>query len=155
MSSSEVRPIGSEGVNNHPKSVALPTKADGIENKSTPDSEVSSDYGDAVTVNVSGKKVDYQTAASAEDEEKTAREVTLESAQKVAENLKRAFHEINSTTVSFDVAIQESGASSLSFQVIDTESGKVVREFPPEIAKSLNHKIGQSDKRGVLVEESA
>ncbi|MFN8388674.1 MAG: flagellar protein FlaG [Bdellovibrionota bacterium] len=155
MSSSEVNAVSSEGLILQQAPAALPS-AVGVSNPVAPAANPNRESSDAVTVEVSGAAgekpaVQGQVAAA---EKQAPNEKSFDSAKAVAENLRKVFDQIRSTQVSFDVSIQESGASTLSFQVIDTKSGEVVREFPPEIAKSLNN-LDEARTRGLLVEESA
>jgi uncharacterized FlaG/YvyC family protein len=151
MSSSEVNAVIPEGYK-PPVPAALPSKTEGQVESNTPaaiPNSNTSTTSDAVSVDVAGVTAVHKQSADSQEQE-------YGDVQQVAENLKKVFNEIRSTKVAFDVSIQQSGISSLSFQVIDTESGEVVREFPPEIAKSLNHEALTAERaKGLLVEESA
>lgn len=56
-------------------------------------------------------------------------EISAEKAEEIRSKLEGA---INSTHIRFDVSIEEDGKSSLFFQVVDKDSGRVIRQFPPE-----------------------
>ncbi len=73
-----------------------------------------------------GSGEEGERAPSEASEESPAKEFDLE---KVRERFESS---INSTEVRFDVSIKDSGKSSLFFQVVEKESGKVIRQFPPE-----------------------
>lgn len=153
MSSSEVRALTSE-VNNLPKPAALPTKAEVPVPTEVPTAVSNTDGGDAVTIDVSGAHQPTPTEVEVAAEEKANEQRTLETAAKLAENLRKVLANVKSTKVSFDVSIQAEGRSSLSFQVIDTSSGEVVREFPPEIAESLSHRTELALGKGLLLEDT-
>lgn len=156
MSSSEVKAVTEGRV--LPKPVALPTKAELPAPTDIPDVVAQTDDGDAVSIDVSGT-ITQQSATEGQvaesSDSKDVKPISVESAERLAENLKRALTHITSTKVSFDVSIQQEGKSSLSFQVIDTKSGEVLREFPPEIAESLSHRAELADGKGLLVEDAA
>lgn len=82
---------------------------------------------DAVTLELGGKEV---KATGQDQEGKTkGNAIAKEDAMRAA----KAFQEaLNRTAVSFDVAVQEGNKGKLRFQVVDRQTGKVVREFPPE-----------------------
>lgn len=105
---------------------------------------------DAVVVSVSksasqANSLDAPRIGSPED--------ALQKAKEIAKKLDNVAAEIQSTKVTFDLSIQQEGRSSLSFQVVDKESGKVVRQFPPEIEAAFTDKIDQVAQKGVLVED--
>jgi len=156
MSSSEVKTVTEGRVLSKP--VALPTKAELPAPTDIPENAASPNGGDAVSIDVSGT-VTQQSATEGQVAEssnsKDVSTVSPETATRLAENLRRALSHITSTKVSFDVSIQSEGKSSLSFQVIDTKSGEVLREFPPAIAESLSHRAELADAKGLLVEDAA
>src|SRR5262245_41512853 len=129
MSSSEEVKAVQEAVK-PPKPAALPTKAELPVPAEVPNVEPVEANGDAVEIDVSGT-VTQQSAKEgqvAEKKEHDAPEhVSLETASKLAENLAKALDHIKGTKVSFAIS-SDGGVHKLRFQVIDTDSGEVVRE---------------------------
>lgn len=78
--------------------------------------------------------------------------ISYEEAKKLAQSLSNSLNEYRKTKVQFNTE-PEAGATNLRFQVIDAESGKVVREFPPEIAKSLAHRLELLSGKPLLRED--
>ncbi len=155
MASSDVKSVSLDG-RSLSKPTALPSKADLPVPTEIPRITPEEGDADAVKIDVSG--IAAQQAAKegrAAEQKQPKSEGSFEVAQKLAENIRAALQDIKSTKVSFDVSIAQRGDSTLSFQVIDTESGEVVREFPPEVAESLNHRSELSSGKGLLVEEAA
>lgn len=140
-----------------PKPAALPTKAELPVPTDVPNVAPFTGSGDAVSIDVSGT-VTQQSAKErqvADTKGQSAQEAdSLETASKLVENLTKALDQIKGTKVSFAIA-REAGANKLRFQVIDTDSGEVVREFPPEIAESLSHRTELAAGKGLLVEDAA
>lgn len=110
-----------------------------------------------VELSVSKNKVDVgedpsQSKASESKEESRDKEVEKEM-QEAAKLIEKEF---NHTAVKFQVGIAGSGDSELRFQVIEKETGKVVREFPPEpVLNHLRQKGGDSDLKGVIIADKA
>ena len=155
MASSDVKPVSVDGLS-LPKPTALPSKADLPVPTEVPHITPEQSDGDAVTIDVSG--IAAQQAATegrAAEKKQPKTDDSLEVAKRLAENLRQALSDIKSTKVSFDVTIAQRGESTLSFQVVDTESGEVIREFPPEVAESLNTRAELTSGKGLLVEEAA
>lgn len=67
--------------------------------------------------------------ASRSDEAVASESFSREDAEKFASELQEA---LNSTFVRFNVSVKENKDSGLNFQVVDRESGRVIREFPAE-----------------------
>jgi uncharacterized FlaG/YvyC family protein len=156
MSSSEVRAVPVEGsVSYLSKPAALPTKAEVPVPTEVPRIASPTEVADAVSVDIAGiAPQPSDTDAEVRGEEVEGDEGSaLQTAEKLVENLRNVLASIKSTKVSFDVSIQAEGRSSLSFQVIDTNSGEVVREFPPEIAESLSHRTELAAGKGLLFED--
>ena len=76
-----------------------------------------------------------------------------EAAQRLAEQLERAINDAHGTQVKFRVQTVGGETRALSFAVIERETGKVVREFPPEEAVAAVQRAQQA--AGVLVDQSA
>ncbi|HQH28313.1 MAG TPA: flagellar protein FlaG [Oligoflexia bacterium] len=82
-----------------------------------------------------------------------AAQVTEETAARLAERLERMMNDIHGTQVKFRVERIAKGEGSLSFAVVDRESGEIIREFPPEQVKTVLD--GIQSGYGLLVDESA
>lgn len=96
-----------------------------------------------------GEDKPKRTSADASDELK-ARELGLEEVRERYES------SINSTEVRFDVSIRNSGKSSLFFQVVEKESGKVIRQFPPEeLIELAEQQAEKAENVGRLIRASA
>lgn len=77
--------------------------------------------------------------------------LTKEEADKFAENLKNALNTLASTRVSFDVSVQDK-ENGVSFKVIDTDSGEVIRQFPQE---SILSNDTNSKSSGLIIKKIA
>ncbi len=158
MSSSDAIAVSSVA-NSLPKAASLPTTAQVPTPVETPNVTPQGVNQDAVAIDVSAEtpQLERQDAQSAGNSSKTpSTELrSLEDATRLAENIQKALNDINGTKVSFDVSIQAEGRSSLSFQVIDSDSGEVIREFPPEIFEYLSHRADLAEGKGLLVEDLA
>ena len=153
-SSEEVKAVSEAPTPSRP--AALPAKAELPVPAEVPNVEPEKADGDAVEIDVSG--TDTQQSAKegqvAEEKDQDAPErVSFETASKLAENVANALDHIKGTKVSFRISSDE-GVHKLRFQVIDTDSGEVVREFPPEIAESLSHRTELTQGKGLLVEDA-
>ena len=107
------------------------TKTRNVDPEKTRDLDV-----DAVRVDLSASIVRRAVAKGAEEDRERAEDdesgnskVTGINPEEMRERFENA---INSTEVRFDVSIKDSGKSSLFFQVVEKESGKVIRQFPHE-----------------------
>ena len=77
--------------------------------------------------------------------------LSREQASAVAEQLQ---HALNQVSVQFRVSLGDDRTSgSLRFKVIDKQSGKVVREFPPEEGLKLVHQLRSGAKTGAIFNE--
>jgi uncharacterized FlaG/YvyC family protein len=78
-----------------------------------------------------------------------------EDANKLAQQLEQAINEVHGKQIRFRVQRIQDGSSPVNFAVIDTETGKVVREFPPKELMSLSEGPALQNGHGVLVDEPA
>ena len=92
---------------------------------------------DAVSVGVSSvvrSQVEFfknATTGGKASEEATRVDTGL-SREELEKTRKKLERTINSTDVKFDVSIAENGDSEFYFQVVEKESGRVIRQFPPD-----------------------
>lgn len=105
---------------------------------------------DAATLELSGRQKAVEHSEH-EAPSKTPKEQALDLA-KSAQQLEQA---LANTKVKFGVQISEDAAKGPRFQVIDKETGKVVREFPPESFRdALHNAAGSADENGLLVNDA-
>ncbi len=79
------------------------------------------------------------------------KKISKEEADKLAEKLKKALNTLANTTVSFDVTVQDK-ENGVSFKVIDTDSGEVIRQFPQE---SILDADNSPRKSGLIIKKIA
>ena len=92
---------------------------------------------DAVKVEVSSEEV-------RSSDEKTSK-IVRDNIEEQAAQLEKT---LNSKVVRFRVAVKEGDRAEMHFQVVDRETGKIVREFPPEKAHDFKDIAGlMLDKR--------
>ncbi|MDD2942980.1 MAG: flagellar protein FlaG [bacterium] len=101
----------------------------------------------AVVVDTSTSAKDSKASQAEERLNKQETEVpkTREEAEKAAKKLEQT---INRTAVQFRVAVEdgESGGSDVRFKVVDIETGKVVRQFPPNELPSMMERASKVDR---------
>ena len=111
-----------------------------------------------VSSSVGEAKPTSEDAVAEEAERVAEKEVERERAERQAQELETA---IRRTTVQFKVSVGEgtktAGSTGLHFQVIEAETGKVIREFPPDEFRGVLDRVNSSngDLSGVLVNQSA
>ncbi|MCB0358642.1 MAG: flagellar protein FlaG [Bdellovibrionales bacterium] len=109
------------------------------------DVSVSQPESDAVRVELTASQVrdrrapvtTSEGADRSQDERSATRDQTEREEQEFSDrqledSRRRLEKAINSTEVRFEVSPAKDGDSNLFFQVVDKESGKVIRQFPPE-----------------------
>lgn len=79
------------------------------------------------------------------------KKLSKEEAEQAAAELKKSLNTFSGTKVSFDVSVTEDEANGVQFQVVDADSGEVVRKFPQESIFSSAHKGGS----GMLIKKVA
>lgn len=77
-------------------------------------------------------------------------ELTKEQAQQLAEQYQTS---LNKTSVRFGVTVAKDNTEAISFQVIDKETGKVVRQFPADSSSAA--KISDLAAKGALIDEAS
>lgn len=82
-------------------------------------------------------------------------EISLEKGEKLAEKLEQAINQVHGTEVKFRVMSQAEEGTVVNFAVIDKETGKVLREFPPESVKALAEGSNLEDGQGIFVDAPA
>ena len=102
---------------------------------------------DAVHVSVSSNTASQSLASGQVASERAS------DTGKTSDELKKALSNIRGTTVQFDAAAKTGGAGSLSFKVIDTDTGEVVQEFPIRVSHSA-HGVDLEKAKGLLLEDS-
>lgn len=123
-----VTTVSPEAQNAASPGVYVPPTAFASETPESKSSEsVKLENQDAVSVSLS----------NAPEEKKTPEdEITIARAEKLAEQLRQSLN--SSTQIKFDVKLydgaQKSGGfvSAFNFQVVDRETGRIVRQFPPK-----------------------
>ncbi|MBP9838568.1 MAG: flagellar protein FlaG [Proteobacteria bacterium] len=80
-----------------------------------------------------------------------AKTITLDEAKKVAAEIQSSLENAKDLKVSFDVDLSEAGDNTIKFKVVDSSTGEIVREYPPQVAKSLKALEG----KGLLIAEKA
>ena len=91
---------------------------------------------------------DAKTKAGAQD----AVSMSQEDADQLAKELERAFNNAH-TQVKFRVDPKAGPANSVSFTVTDSNTGKVIREFPPKAVGDLAEGTAIRDGQGIFVDE--
>lgn len=77
-------------------------------------------------------------------------ELTREEAETIAKGLEQS---LNTIQVRFGVSVGEDARTGLHFKVVDKETGRVIREFPPEKAFEMKEKEQEgSSEAGRLFE---
>lgn len=82
------------------------------------------------------------------------KKLTKEQADQFAADLKKSLNTAAGTRVSFDVSIKQDDSNGVKFQVIDENSGEVVREFPQESIFSAAHNTDGKGS-GLLIKKVA
>jgi uncharacterized FlaG/YvyC family protein len=115
------------------------------------------DSSEMVVVNEANHAVKSVRSGDEKPAEETEAEVvpSEEDAAKLAQRLEQAINEVHGKQVRFRVKPIQDGSSPVNFAVIDTETGKVVREFPPKELMSLAKGAALQKGQGVLVDEPA
>jgi len=81
--------------------------------------------------------------------------VSREEADKAAQQLARTLNAIAGTELQFDVRVSddEKGSSQgFRFQVVDKDTGKIVRSFPPEELGKISKRAQLNPPAGLLVD---
>jgi uncharacterized FlaG/YvyC family protein len=78
-----------------------------------------------------------------------------ETALQFAEDVEKHLNKFGDTQVQFSVKITEDTAHGINFQVVDKESGKVLREFPPESLRELKTSVSIQNGVGLLLDSAA
>ena len=122
-------------------------------------------FSDSVTSTTSGSKTDFRQGSTLVDDavnvssginggkisEVEVSQVSEEQAKKIAEEIESAIKP-RGTGVRFNVSVGEQKFGSLNFQVVNNETGEVVREFPSEELMEVTRKLSNG---GFLVDETA
>ena len=101
------------------------------------------------------------SAAFAENEKASiaAEKKQTESAQKAAEDAAKSFEDlinkISPTQVKFGVSVSAEVGKAINFRVVEKESGKVVREFPPESLREMKTMADRNGGNGLLINQAA
>jgi uncharacterized FlaG/YvyC family protein len=86
-------------------------------------------------------------------------EMSYEDARQVAQDLENFLNSSRETVVKFEVSLigeQSSGGNPFQFQVVDRETGEIVRQFPPGDLFGMAHDLdAQDDLAGLVVDKSA
>lgn len=96
--------------------------------------EVPAQDSDAVKIDVSTEEL-----RTAEQQSEPTPRKAREDIEEQAAQLERT---LNSKVVRFRVAVKEGEKAEMHFQVVDRETGKIVREFPPEKAHDFDDIAG-------------
>jgi uncharacterized FlaG/YvyC family protein len=94
---------------------------------------------------------------------KTERPTVRDSQAGVREQLETVRSEfegkVNDTQVQFDVTIEGDGSTGMFFQVVDKNTGKVIRQFPPEelvdLGKAVEEVTSSASKLATRIDASA
>lgn len=103
---------------------------------------------------LTAEQVEADVQASKDAREKT--KLSREDAEKLAEDLERQINTPTDTVIRFRVAAPADSAdkSNFRFQVVDRDTGKVLRQFPPEDISGIKERI-RDKGLGVLVDSAA
>ena len=157
MSSSEVSTVLPVGRISPPASVVRPSPAASTARVENPDISYVSDRADISVIASSETSAVSEVAESGSDKVKGEgsgeEHATAIEAEQAVQNLKQALENIKATKIAFNVDRIRDDKIAMSFQVVDAESGEVVREFPPEIEKSLSHRTEEASLKGLLVDD--
>lgn len=91
----------------------------------------------------------------AEEQTKKSEDSKKESAAKLAKQLEKALNDAFGTKVRFNVASQADSGDAFSFQIIEKESGEVLREFPEDTVRSLVSREDLELGQGVFFDTAA
>jgi len=85
--------------------------------------------------------------------------ITKEDAQIVAAEIEQALNDSKSTVIKFNVSLVEdakAGSSAFKFQVVERETGRVVRQFPQEDILAVKDRAKVTPPQpGVLIDDLA
>jgi|GEM_PF-5793397 len=115
-------------------------------------SSSSSVKNDAVSVELSAsaKAIAPENVSSASPS--AAEGIPRDDAVQLAKSYEKA---INATQVKFSVGFEERGNNVINFQVIDKDTGQVLRQFPAESIKALEQKASaEPSSSGKLFDDS-
>ena len=114
------------------RAAAEPIEARVVSDTTVEDAPVAD--SDAVKVDVSAESI-----KSEDDRLQKAAKAAQQSLDAQAADLEKT---LNSKVVRFRVAVKEGDRAEMHFQVVDRETGKIVREFPPEKAHDFKDIAG-------------
>ncbi|MCB0322143.1 MAG: flagellar protein FlaG [Bdellovibrionales bacterium] len=100
------------------------------------------------------QKPEQSQESQAPVSERETLELSEETAKEVASQLARALNDAHGTKVRFNVAATQAGPHSFSFEVVEEETGEVVRQFPAEAVRKLAERALE-EGAGVFVDQSA
>ncbi len=83
-----------------------------------------------------------------------AQPLTREEAERIVRDLEEILKDVSPTALKFEVSQEENDDSAFSFKVIDRETGKVIRQFPPDEALSVLMKLDSKNGAGLILNES-
>jgi uncharacterized FlaG/YvyC family protein len=107
---------------------------------------------DAVAVELSSNEIGSRENTTSEKADPKSSGIPLQEAKELATRFESA---VNSTQVKFKVSLEERGNNVINFQVIDRETGQVIRQFPAEELKEKEQKLAQAGDGSGLLFDSA
>ena len=79
-------------------------------------------------------------------------ELSPEEAANLAERLSEKINDAYGTQLKFNVTPKKIGNNTFSFQVVDSSTGEVVREFPSKAVKAITEGTNLQEGQGVFVD---
>lgn len=103
---------------------------------------------DSVSISSSTqKKLSAKEGSSKESEPKKT--------ERKSDDIADKLNEVSKTKVKFQFASAGAGGADIRFQILDKESGEVVREFPPDTINEIKEKIEDGDYSGIVINKTA
>ena len=99
-----------------------------------------------------GSESDSKKSSEVKDDQSGV--IDEEHAREISEALEKAINDIHGTQVKFSVSAAKDDRNVFYFQVVKTETGEVVRQFPPEETTNVIEKAKTAQQSGLLVDYS-
>ena len=110
--------------------------------------------GEPVIVTL-GAEEQIKAASPEKEVEEGNTDRSFDEARKIAEDLQRALNNSRETVIRFKASASDAeNSSQFKFQVVDKDTGEVVRQFPPEDMLGLAHRM-KADLAGLVFDASA
>lgn len=107
---------------------------------------------DAVKLTLASEEKPEPAAETKDKKETSTQGLTRDDAEKLANDLEQVLNSPEDTVIRFRVSL-ENRSSGFRFQVVERETGRVVRQFPPEDILGLKERA-RAQRSGILVDQS-